>query len=95
MTCCAAVFLRGRYQILFSLVFQRLHFKKFSGYPFENNGGVFCCFCRRDSIPAVTGSEDQTIASITGCFRIPLADYTGTEYLGEAVPAEEFYTCVC
>ena len=32
---------------------------------------------------------------LRGCYRIPLVDYMGTEYLGEAVPAEELYTCIC
>ena len=32
---------------------------------------------------------------LRGCYRIPLFDYMGTEYLGEAVPAEELYTCIC
>ena len=56
-TCCAAVFLREPYQILFSLIFQRRLYMKFSSYPYENNGGGFCSFCLRDSIPAMTGSR--------------------------------------
>ena len=55
VTYCAVVFLCGLYRILYSLIFQMPHFKKLSGYPVENNGGVFCGSCRRDSIPAVTG----------------------------------------
>ena len=29
------------------------------------------------------------------CCRLPLADYTETECLGEAVPAGKFFTCIC
>ena len=37
----------------------------------------------------------KRLHQLRGCYRIPLADDTGTEYLGEAVPAEKFYTCIC
>ena len=75
VTCCAAIFLRGRYQILYSLIFQRPHFKKFSGYLFENIGGVFCSSCRRVSIPAMTGSRgpsDCIDCEVATEFRLPI-----------------------
>ena len=58
-TCWAADFLLERLQIQLYLIFQRWLFKDFSGYPFEDNGGFFCSFCRREFILAMTGSEDS------------------------------------
>ena len=62
-TCCAAVFQRVRYQVLFFLFFQKRLFKKFSSYPFENHGGGFCNFCLWDSLLAMK--------RLRGCYRIP------------------------
>ena len=93
-----ADFLRGRYQVLFSLIFQDRLFKKSSGYPFENNG---CVFCTLQILPPVFYTfydqvkRTKRLHRLGGGYRIPLADYTGTACMGGAGPAEMFYTCIC
>ena len=43
--------------------------------------------------PGQRGPSDYIDCEVAS--RIPLADYTETEYMGVAGPAEMFYTCIC
>ena len=89
-TCWASDYLLERHQVLRAYFPQRRLFKKFSGFPFGNNGGVFCSFCRLISILAMTGTEDQRLRRLQGCYWILLAGSMVLDYLGEAMPAGRF-----
>ena len=65
-TCWASDYLLERHQVLLAVFSQGRLFRKFSGYPFGDNGGVFCSFCRLVSILAMTGSEDQRLHRLQG-----------------------------